>query len=102
VSGRVSQEVLNNTYSSLKDNWNIEKAAISKISYPSSEEQGIYLYSKVQEHHVHVDGVDLQGDKKAISRGAYNYLANRAIKNEHSIGWHPNYKEIFEDWSKDD
>ena len=97
LSGRVTQEVLNQTYSNLKDNWETEKLSISQTAYPTAEEQGRYLYSKVQTISVNVDGVELQGDQRTITRGAYNYLANKDLDSEYSVGWHPNYKEQLKD-----
>ena len=97
LSGRVTQEVLNKTYSNLKDNWEHEKLTISPVIYPTEENQGQYLYSKVQEIPVNVDGVKLQGDQRVIARGAYNYLANKELDSEYSVGWHPNYKEQLKD-----
>lgn len=97
LSGRVTQEVLNKTYSNLKDNWEHEKLTISPVIYPTEENQGQYLYSKVQEISVNVDGVELQGDQRVIARGAYNYLANKELDSEYSVGWHPNYKEQLKD-----
>lgn len=97
LSGRVTQEVLNKTYSNLKDNWEHEKLTISPVIYPTEENQGQYLYSKVQEIPVNVDGVELQGDQRVIARGAYNYLANKELDSEYSVGWHPNYKEQLKD-----
>ena len=97
LSGKVTQEVLNQTYSNLKVNWEVEKLSISSAVYPTAEEQGRYLYSKVQTIPVNVDGVELQGDQRTITRGAYNYLANKNIDSEYSVGWHPNYKEQLKD-----
>ena len=97
LSGKVTQEVLNRTYSNLKENWEHEKLKISPMIYPTEEKQGQYLYSKVQEIPVNVDGVELQGDQRTITRGAYNYLANKDIDSEYSVGWHPNYKEQLKD-----
>lgn len=97
LSGKVTQEVLNQTYSNLKDNWEHEKLTISPVIYPTEEKQGQYLYSKVQEISVNVDGVELQGDQRVIARGAYNYLANKELDSEYSVGWHPNYKEQLKD-----
>lgn len=97
LSGKVTQEVLNQTYSNLKDNWEHEKLTISPMIYPTEEKQGQYLYSKVQEISVNVDGVELQGDQRVIARGAYNYLANKELDSEYSVGWHPNYKEQLKD-----
>ena len=97
LSGKVTQEVLYQTYSNLKVNWEIEKLSISSAVYPTAEEQGRYLYSKVQTIPVNVDGVELQGDQRTITSGAYNYLANKNIDSEYSVGWHPNYKEQLKD-----
>ena len=93
----MTQEVLNKTYSNLKDNWEHEKLTISPVIYPTEENQGQYLYSKVQEIPVNVDDVKLQGDQRVIARGAYNYLANKELDSEYSVGWHPNYKEQLKD-----
>jgi hypothetical protein len=60
------------------------------------------LYSKVQEIPVNIDGIDLQGDKRTITRGAYNYLANKELDNEYSVGWHPEYKEQLKDWNSNE
>jgi hypothetical protein len=102
LSGRVTQEVLNKTYSNLKDNWENEKLSISPVAYPTAEKQGQYLYSKVQGIPVNIDGIDLQGDKRTITRGAYNYLANKELDNEYSVGWHPEYKEQLKDWNSNE
>lgn len=99
LSGKVTQEVLNQTYSTLKDNWENEKLSISPITHPTAEMQGQYLYSKVQDIPVNIDGIDLQGDKRTISRGAYNYLANKELGDEYSVGWHPEYKKQLKDWN---
>lgn len=102
LSGKVTQEILNQTYSNLKDNWENEKLSISPVTYPTAEKQGQYLYSKVQDIPVNIDGIDLQGDKRTISRGAYNYLANKELNNEYSVGWHPEYKEQLKDWNNNE
>ena len=102
LSGKVTQEVLNQTYLNLKDNWEHEKLTISPMIYPTEEKQGQYLYSKVQEISVNVDGVELQGDQRVIARGAYNYLANKDLDSEYSVGWHPNYKEQLKDRNNDE
>lgn len=102
LSGKVTQEVLNQTYSNLKDNWENEKLATPTTIYPTAEQQGQYLYSKIQNVPVNVDGIDLIGDQRTISRGAYNYLANKELDNEYSVGWHPKYKEKLKDWNNNE
>lgn len=99
LDGKATQEILNTTYSNLKDNWEQARKTIPKIIYPTDEDKGQFLYNEVQKKEVYIDGVEIQGDKQVISRGVHNYLANSDVNHQHSIGWHPKYEDKFKEWS---
>lgn len=94
LKGMSTQEILDDTYSKLKKRWRENKDEIFG-STENEIQKGKTLYYKSIKEPVYIDGIEIIGDVQEAQRGVHNFLANKWISHNHSIGWHPKYTDKF-------
>jgi hypothetical protein len=94
LKGMSTQDLLDEAYARLKKRWRENKDELCSSS-TTEELQGKSLYYRSIKEPLCIDNIEIIGNIDEASRGVHNFLADKPISHNHSIGWHPKYTDKF-------